>query len=475
MAFIFTDEELRSGSKTVLNGPTTISTLTQVGNQNADAQADALKDDNTNAVFYLNYQNIVRQYHMELHSLNGTIKTDYQDQTLVDSAKGIPGNLHFPTVPPPWPNFNPKLLDANLGNPTSFDSSNEVNATSDANAAITTLLSGYSDGGTSDTLLTAWSGGDLEVTTGGFSAGQRVVVGFDTLALITGTAVPPGPPGPLVPAQLLTVTVLAGASSASMGATVVAGHSGWTNAERSGGGTTSPSILAYFENIAATAIGVWNSTLALQLSALNANDATSPEDTQIAQARLDVSAAQGSIVSWQVSAFPYADGPIGTVQAAITLRTGTQIPNRASEINTALGTVSQNSDGSFTGSGEYLNYFKWVNQRISRSGGTLTKYYGFSLTISYVNNTTVNKQDQLDDYEDHMVVHGFANDANGTNVIQLAAVTGYSNGDTLSIVDESVLATLVVTILGITGNNVTVSAPVSGFTANNSARAVKVI
>ena len=468
MAILFNEATLRTASKEVLEGPTTLATLNQNESNAQDGKADALRKDDANKVFYDNYKNIIIQYHAELQNLNGTVSTAYDENELIIAAKGQLGAQHFPTSPP-WANFNPKLIDMVVGNPTSSTTSNELQALTNINAAISALTSGFSDGGVSDTLNTAWSGGTIEVVTGGFSAGQRAVVGLDTLVHIDAVA------AALPSGQTLTVTVLAGTPSAASGAPIATSRAGFSNTERSTGTTTSPSIMAYFEGLLDAAVSVWNTALGVQDTVLMLNDAEGIERTEILTAIGKVAVAQSSISTWSSSSPKYSDTNLGSLETEMTLRSGTEVPARVTEILSALGFVSQDSSGAFSGTGNYFQLFKWINLRISRAGGTLTKYYSYDLVVNFSGNITDNKQNQLDEYAANLVVEGFSDSADGTDVVNLTDATPFSVSDTVYIVDDTSLPMFSGHIVAINSNAVQLNAPVTGFSSDSAARMVKVL
>lgn len=481
MAILFTDPELRTASKEFLDIPARNSLLDLQDDQTDAGQADALAQDAANEVFYENYLNITKRYHTELKNLDGTTKTDYNTADLVNAAKVAPGNIHF-IISPPWVNFPPKLHDSVIGLPSAVVVGSEFDRLAIVQAAKDQLISGYSDGGVSDLLQAPYAGGVFRVVTGGFSVGQRVVLtqgGTSAYGVIASITLPP--PGPSLWAQEITITEFAApGGSLGIGAAVKSFDGGFSNAEREHTiASHAPEYQAYLEGVLSAEVTSIKTYLLAQQVALAANDAVGADAAEIAQALLDVASALFNYTTFE-SAPPtgggvgrYGDSVLGPLQSTLTTR-ALQIPARTIEIATRLGGVSQAGDGSFSGTGQYFNLFKWIDLRLSKSGGSLTKFYSFDLIKNFISSTQGTNTNKLNEYTDVILVVKLTADADGTQFIQVQSATGWNPGDSVFLLDDnSGIPTLPATIVGIVGLIIELSAPASGFTIDQVARLVK--
>jgi hypothetical protein len=347
---------------------------------------------------------------------------------------------------------------------------------------INLLKNGYDDGDQSDTLADSWSPGDQVVTAGtgdegDFTVGQRIVIGGVALAQITAAVDNPvTPPFDTPNGQTLTVTVLAGTGTASSGSGVAASASGYSNLDRESGVGGFGGVL---EAQITTDLTNWQTYLTAEQTALNANDDTGAAETAIATALSNISTALGVISTFSSapatgSNGKFSDTVLNQISSEITTRQS-QVTSRLSQIATYLGSVSQDGSGNISGTGAFYNLMNWIVQRISKAGGTLTKYYSFGLITTYTNATTSNTSSQLSGFQQNLTVTALAANPNGSTIIQVNSATGFSVGDTVYIMDDTNLATLQTTIEYISGNNVTLLANVSGFATNKNGRMVKVL
>lgn len=481
MAITFSDQDLRTISESILNGPTTLSTLGLQQNAATGGQADALAKDNGNKVFFDNYSEIVYGYQWEDEALTGLQTTQYNNNDLDDG--GQQKGAHFPTSPI-WLNLNPKLLASNNGNPSTIVSDNEIDNSTLVNNTITLLKNGFTDGAVSDITFENYvPGNTLKVVNGGFGVGQRILINSGSVVLV-GLITDVLVAAPLLGyAETLTFTVTIPASgSLPAGSTIQNSCPGFTNGQREGTlGNPFPGIFAGITAALDATVTYFNSNLLTQQSALLYNDGvTGAEATQNAVALANVQSALPVITAYVAAPATgagigqYGDTVLVTLTSLIATR-ASQIATRSVQITTALGSVSQDSAGIHSGSGHYFNLFKWIVLRIAKAGGSLTKYYGFNLITGFTSQSISSTTTQLNEFADHMKVTALSQDADGTNVIVVASVADFSPGNAVSIVDDSLLATLSTTISAINGTSVQLAAAVSGFLKSKTARMVKVI
>jgi hypothetical protein len=493
MAIVFGDTELRTASSELVGLP---AKLANMGNQQAQVDSgkvDAYNKDLTNKVFYDDIKGIIASYFAELQNLDGTIKTVYNDTDMDEAAQQHPG-AHFPNTPI-WKNLVPKLLDANNGNPTTSTPNNEYASLAAVATAIDVLKNGFNDGSLSTTLATAYTAGSgiIDIYSGSLSPGQRVVIdsgGHSLIALVGASGGDCSNPlytdeaacllhgGTWTPTT--SITILSADRSFGSGARVRTWHPGFTNNEREGVDTPyAPEVRDYFGSLLDTNVALWKSYLQAELSALNANDARSPDKAEINQTKIDVQVPLTNIANYQAApALGAGVGRLGNsiinvMSPNISTRT-TQIPARVTQINTRLGSVSQASDGTFSGTGQFYTFFKWVDARCDKAGGTLNAYYGYDLTKKAVDKTKDLGQNKQDQYTQVLLAVKLTQDANGTDTVVISDASGFSVTDVVYLHDDNTaLATVSTTILAISGNNIQLATTISGFTTNKTARIVK--
>lgn len=474
MSIVFTDAQLRTASKDVLASTSIVDLLEQQSNNTSDVRQDAYNKDKNNKIFFDNYMNIIKRYNEERIAIAGNTITEYNENTLIQSAKQASGNAHFP-MSPVWVNFPPKLLAENNGNPTSVQPISEIIPIPIANNFIDELKNGWADGSDSVTTDIGYTTGfPLTYTgSGSFSIGQRVVViGGGNSLLGTVNA---------IGASSVTITELqAPLAPPPPGSILRNYHTGYSNNEREHTApTTSPEVLSYYEDNVIDQLNIWASYLEPQYTALSLNDATGVDAIEISTAKLQVSSALSVYDTY--SAAPYTgagvarfgDNIINQVSASLALRS-TECPARDIQINSRLGSLTQNSEGATSGSGQFYNLWKWIDLRCSRSSGSLLKYYSLDIGVTFINSAQTSAENKVEEYSTVMLVFRLTFDPNGTNIVTLPDVTGLSVSDTVTILDDIVEnGVFNTTIISIDGNDVTTSSFISNLTVNNVARLIK--
>lgn len=225
-------------------------------------------------------------------------------------------------------------------------------------------------------------------------------------------------------------------------------------------------------------VDIWEASLNTEKSALMANT-DSQQTSQIANALADVNNALAQIIAWEALPDYAVNGKLdGTGLAILTDETTARlvyIATRVSEVNTRLGDITQNADGSLASfSGLYGARYTNIDSRINLATGTLSKQVGIELAIRVQNETITNNNDYKT-YLDNNVLRAtkLTANANGTANIAVSDVTGLAVSNTIYIVSET-QAELTGTILAINGLVVTLSFNVPAtFTVGDLARLIK--
>lgn len=467
----FTDEQIRELTARAIAAPEIITQL-NVGKANAVAlKADYLDLDETNEVFTDNYKNIIDQYHLELKYLNGVEHTDYSTSNIDTAGALSPGNIHFPDTPI-WVGFEPKKHGSNEGSPTSSWVNTEPLAMTDVTTWKNYLVSGFTDGAVTDTTATVFVGNDVEVVAGGFSALQRVLLtNGSNYRLATITAVTAGGTG----VQKLTLSTILTSGTFAIGTTVKNFNAGFLNTDREG--ATVPTLAAYMAGLEAqldASVATWESRLNSELAALSANDALSPDAAEIATAITNVGSAKTDIDTWQALASTgvgtgrFGNTKLLIITGRITIR-GTQITARITQITTRLGSISQNPEGDYTGSGQYFTLFDNINFRVNKVIGTLRNFYQSDLIISSFDQQITIAQALSDRDSAVFDIHLLAANGNGTTTIVLEDATGLSALQAVKIMSDSVTSIDAV-IQSIVSNTVVldVTVAITYLTADNA-------
>lgn len=225
-------------------------------------------------------------------------------------------------------------------------------------------------------------------------------------------------------------------------------------------------------------VDIWEASLNTEKTALLANT-DSQETANIAAALADVNNALAQIAAWEALADYAVNGKLdGTGLAILTNETAARlvyIATRITEVNTRLGSLTQNPDGTLSSpSGLYFARYINIDSRINLATGTLSKQVGIELAIRVQNETITNNNDYKT-YLDGNVLRAtkLTANANGTDTIAVADITGLSVSDTVYVVSET-QTELTGTITAINGLNVTLSFTVPAtFTVGDIARLLK--
>lgn len=434
--------------------------------QIVDVKTDLQNKDNSLKIFFDKYNDMANAYQTEHRWINGTTYSVIINSELEDAAQKKPGNKFFATDGS-WLNFQPKKHISSEGLPTSISAGHETEIftksiqTGGLTALLNFLLNGQTSGVVNDTLAAAYvpGTGTMTVTTGGQTVGNLIILeggGFSGLFKVDAAVGP-----------LLTVTeVFAPNGTLPMTTTTVKENiTAFTNTERNTlVSTLYQNVLTLLTNAIISSVLSWETVLDNQMTQLNLNtDSRSPQATEITTTKADITNAKNIIDAWQ--ALPntgvtlldskFVNVNITPIQSEVTARTSFNT-TRNTQITTALGSISQAGDGSFTGTGVYFLRFTQINLRINLVGGPLTEYYEKNLAVSALSEIANTAVSTSATYNTELRMEPLTANATGTNIVSVASITGLAVSNSIFIVADS-LSELSGTITAINGLNITVS------------------
>ena len=472
----FTDENYKISSKAIVDAPLEVASAEGAKVEAVAGKADNKAKDDTNKLFFDNVLETIKVYHDELKNISGIIRTTYDANELDKAARLAEGNIHLGGS---WTNFGPRIHASMSGNPITNTTDHEGTSITKLLSDITTLKSGFTDGAVSSTLQQAYSGSTTLAALASFPIGHRLVVfggGRSAIVkVVSVTNVAAVAPNPAYFNH--TVEVIVPPSSAiSQGSTVRNFFSGFTNVERqSATNTTYPEILTRFRLNVSDAVDKIQTFLLNQKTALATNGAAGNEkiDNQGALAQAD--SALEFILDWETTVETgvsgrWTDTKLSNLQTMSGNRTS-HIAERKLEIETALGSVSQATNGDFSGAGQYISLAKWINLRVNISSGTLRIYYDFDNILRFFDENIKMANSKKNEFEVFMLAFQFKAGSGGS-VAVVNSTTGLSVGDAVKVMDDDAPITSM-TIIALTPTTVTLSAPISGYSLDKVARLVK--
>lgn len=451
--------------------------------QLAQVKTDLLNKDGSLKIFFDKFNNIANAYQTERRWADGTTYTTVTNQEVIDGSQKLSGNKFFPTDGS-WIKFQPVKHASTEGLPTTNSADDELEIFTKAiqlgglTALINFLLNGQTSGVADDTLASAYTpgSGTMVVTTGGQTVNNLIIVeggGFSGLFLVTAATGPNLTVVEVVPPNgILPMTT----------STVKENITAFTNTERNTlTSTLYQNVLTGIANSIKASVDLWEIALNNQLTQLNANgDNRSPQATEINTAKTNVNTAKSTITTWK--ALPdtgtlgndskFVNVNISPIQAEIATRTSF-IPTRVTQITTALGSITQNPDGTFTGSGIYFERFNQINLRINLAGGPLTEYYEKNVGDTALSQIVTTANTTASTYNSELRTEPLSFNATGTNIVKVASITGFAISDTVFVMADGETE-LTGTISNISAPNITLSFTVStAYTKAKKARIYK--
>ena len=479
---VFTDAQIQSLTQEMYDYAAMLLALNTNLAAVTAAQSGLLTKDDANAVYTSNFISILSSYHTELKYISGTERTTYDSAQIDIAGRLAPNNIHFPSPFLVWVYLEPKVHASNLGNPTSTWVNTENSAIQGAQINLDLLKNGwnYPPAAAMTSSNTGFYSGDLisVISNAGFAVNDKVLLtdGSDYLygwvTQVIGFTV-----------LRISITVASnGYTGIGSGATVQNYFQGFSFSELESGVGANPALSAFMVGLKSfvdNAVANWETYILAVQAAITANSAVGALYTQNQAALALVNGHINDINTWQ----GYPSIGIGTSRFGTNLPAfessmsarQTEFSPRSSQISTALGSISQpgTSNGTYTGSGQYYELFKNLDQRLNKISGSLRAYYDSELGITAINQqiAVLNAQYARDSVTFNM--KKFTADGSGTNTISVDSVSGLAISDTVKII-SSTQPILTATISGISGLNVTLSVTVSSaYKVAESARLVK--
>ncbi len=372
----------------------------------------------------------VTPYETERRWLDGTTYTTIT-KAQIETFGANTGKADY-FYPISWTKSNAQIQPNSNGNPTSISGNSEkgvLQETLDNNgliASVQFLLNGQSSSAPSRTLDLAYSPGATTLTfttSHSFTNGRLLYVagsGTSALVRITGTT-------------SLTVNIteiIPPASTIAIGGSAIESIPGFTNGERQTLiSATYQRILTQLTTRISSAASLYATALANQLAQLNINiDAPA----QVTAAKNSIATAQTAYNTW--NALPatgvggkWTDTPLADFTSSYTSR-NSGIATRASQITTALGSVSQNSEGVYSGSGNYLQRMKCLNFLINTANGPLQQIFGLKAATGQFQQKVANGADKLATFSNLVRYAGMTKDPVG-NSAEFEGANQFAPGD----------------------------------------------
>lgn len=437
MPLAFTNQQILDITRRQLNIVTENNAYTQTLVGLSANQTKLFNVDQANYAFYQFFSQQVRSYENEVAAINGAISAEYTDDytnpavsppplapsDLVDSAQLLAGCLFFPSN-------NLYLIPSIVANVNGYLDSTQNNVWEQL--ILPYIQSGISGSGGSTTLQSATPTVLNVDDTSQFSNGEPVYVTDGThFGLFQCVTVSPLSPITVTPGTLTGYFIIPPTGSFSVGATVV--------------DTRSNTNLPFVEML----VTEWKTLINSQISALTLqNDTNSPNVTQNLVALTNANNILTAINAWQASPVAPPSSLIALIPARLTY-----LATRVTQISSSLGSVIDNGNGTYSDGGtnsSYYNRYKWLDVRINKLTGSLNRYYATSSTSGAINTLLANNTALAGDYS------AFFNTAqiiidDGSDIITVSSTSGFSNGDSITVISESNSPGLSGTIVGIPG------------------------
>lgn len=395
-------------------------------------------------------------YQLERRWLDGTTYTDITQSQIDNAASRADGNIFFPTS---WTKSNALLTANGNGNPTSSSSNNENSllngsvAEQGIIAQVNLLKNGQSSGITTHILADPYSPGDPSITldVGTQTVGKFLYIsgsGTSALVLVTGAS-----------GQTISITeIIAPTTTMSVSSTVVENIPGFSNTERQNlTSTLYQNILTQLTNRIISSSSLWNTAMTNQLTQLKINI---DNPAQTTTAKNNIATAQTGYNTWSALSNSgvngkFIDTNLNNYTTIYTTRSG-QISGRVSQIVTNLGSVTQDSEGNYSGSGVYLQRFKCMNYLINSANGAQFQVYTLKSAKSNFENKVANNVDKLATFSNLVRYGAFTADSTGTPTIAIDGANQFAPSDTVLLTGKD-LPSIEASVVSISGSNITLN------------------
>lgn len=475
MPIVFSDQDKQTITRRILNIQLEDQAYNMSLNTFSQQAALLLQVDQSNSKFYEFYDTQVRAYEGETADINGQVADEYMDSDVQFAGQFGIGGIFYPnTSSPIYLNNIPLISSGLLTNntvrgaffPTSTNALYELNLMSNPSNVhqygINDLINIMENG------ITAGASGS-QTTTGTIAAGP--VVGATLIAPnstnFTINELVYLNSGAASGIYYITAITVVGITkqftldsvlptlSGLTNPTIVNTASGFNNAQRetlSGGAyneilnNLATSIISQvnqwivFLNDQLVKLALQNDARTIQhtenLTAIsNANSAITTLNTWLALPNTivanDAKFADQIVIISPPSTHPnliYITGLISTRQL--------YLPNRITEILTALGTTGPNAlsqiGDTFTSTdmtNSYFQRYEWLNIRINRISGSLRRHYLSLSSSGSINTLLANNEMVLDQYDQYFLVKKITFVDPNSNILQVTDNMGFSIGD----------------------------------------------
>lgn len=361
--------------------------------------------------------------------------------------------------PVSWTKSNAQLTPNGTGNPTGSDSNSEktlLQNTLENNGLIVLtnfLLNGQASAATNRTLSVPYSPGDNVITFGvthDFTVGRYLYIsgsGTSAMVRITGSTM----------FAVNIAEIIQPAGTIMPGSTVVENIVGFSNIERQNLTSTSyQNILNQLTTRISATAALYATALDNQLAQLNIN-IDSPID--VAAAKNSVETAKTAYSTW-LSLSPtgvggrWTNAGINPFISSYMVRNG-GFATREAQITTALGSITQNAEGDYSGVGVYLQRFKCLNFLINTANGPLYQANGLRIAIANYEQKVANNADKLATYSNLVRYAEMTRDPSG-NSSEFDGAYYFSPGDAVLLCGND-LPGVECTVTAISSDQITLS------------------
>jgi len=435
---------------------------------NIQTQVSA-KDEQASRIYVL-YNNAhverITPYETEHRWIDGTTYTTITQSQIETFGTDGRSTYFFPTS---WTKSNPQIQANANGNPktSSINSESSVlNNTIASNGLISqiNLLKNGITGSnatttTQNTLYNIPAGivSNMQIdvqSTSGFSAGQFIYINLGSssgLYLLDSVTSQHLFISSVIPSQL---------GFSSVGATIRNTVVGFTNSERQTLiSNLYQELLTNLTNRIKNAATLWDTALTNQLSQLNINI---DQPSQIASAKTSVNAAKSAYSVWFAlsdtgSSGKFVDTSLTNLATAYNNRIS-GFASRTNQITAALGSVSQDAEGVYSGTGNYLQRFKCLGFLINTANGPIYQANGLKAAKTNFEDKVKSTTDKLATFSNLVRYAGSTKDPVG-NTLEVEGVSQFAINDAV-VLTANDKASIECTITSILGNIVTLSATI---------------
>ena len=478
MAFNWTADDRRQISKLLVQIPMEVSSLENTVTKSEQHKSSYDGDDIANRKFFENFHiDVAGNYETELQLIDGTVAGTFTETDIQNSAQILPGNKFFPDpviVDPPPPIIY--ILDI----PKIIDEVNGLNgSTTEANESVDRTLwtkfknaisSGFAEAPAASGSATYTLGSHEIMVTGNkpFLAGHYgICFGSGHSFYYKINTVTHGGTDPNFWTKL-SITELTTAGG-NISGTASNSFGGFTNGERQSMTASSAvyqELLGGLAGLIDSQTAVWETRLNSQFSALDNNDESrAPKIAEIIAAKNDITGAKLIIDAWQV--LPYS-GVTGRFTDAAFSMIIPEIAARAAfcairvpQISIALGSVTDNLDGTYSGTDGDIYYerYKWLDIRLNRLSGSAFKYYAMDRNSAGFEKIIDHQNTILSRYTPYFKAMRIVEPIRGTNPVTVNDSAGFNSGDSVYVVSDD-QAEFVTSVTAVDGNSVSLETPI---------------